>query len=75
MTWLICCTRCLLPTVDQETGIRDPDQQPWKTLKTYRLKPELYSVFSHFGIRLASDTNGIIRVGDEIEILKENKNF
>lgn len=26
--------RCLLPTVDQQTGIKDPDQEPWKTLRT-----------------------------------------
>jgi len=26
--------RCLLPTVDQETGIRDANQEPWKTLQT-----------------------------------------
>jgi hypothetical protein len=26
--------RCLLPTVNQETGIKDPYQEPTKTLKT-----------------------------------------
>ena len=26
--------RCLLPTVDPKKGIKDPKQEPWKTLKT-----------------------------------------
>ncbi|CAF4589980.1 unnamed protein product, partial [Rotaria socialis] len=25
---------CLLPNVNQETGIRDSQQEPWKTLQT-----------------------------------------
>lgn len=31
------CTRCQLPTVDQESGTFDPKYEPMKTLKTYRL--------------------------------------
>merc|ERR1719498_355770 len=30
------CSRCSMPTVNQETGTRDPDQEPTLTLKTYR---------------------------------------
>ena len=30
------CTRCAIPTTDQRTGARDPDQEPLRTLKTYR---------------------------------------
>lgn len=30
------CTRCAIPTTDQQTGARDPDQEPLRTLKTYR---------------------------------------
>ncbi len=29
--------RCLLPTVDQETGIKDPKQESWKTLRRCEL--------------------------------------
>jgi uncharacterized protein YcbX len=30
------CDRCAIPTTDQETGARDPQQEPIRTLKTYR---------------------------------------
>ena len=30
------CTRCAIPTTDQRTGARDPDQEPLRTLKAYR---------------------------------------
>jgi len=30
------CTRCAIPTTDQHTGARDRDQEPLRTLKTYR---------------------------------------
>lgn len=30
------CTRCAIPTTDQRTGARDPDQEPLRTLETYR---------------------------------------
>jgi hypothetical protein len=26
--------RCLLPTIDQKTGVKDDGQEPWKTLRT-----------------------------------------
>jgi uncharacterized protein YcbX len=29
--------RCLNTTIDQQTGIRDTTQEPWKTLQTYLL--------------------------------------
>jgi uncharacterized protein YcbX len=44
-------------------------------LYRYRRKPELYGVKAQFGIYLASSENGIIRVGDRIRILREDKNF
>lgn len=31
--YLISTDRCLLPTVNQETGLKDPNQEPWKTLR------------------------------------------
>jgi uncharacterized protein YcbX len=30
------CDRCPITTTDQKTGVRDPDQQPLRTLATYR---------------------------------------
>ncbi|CAF4832059.1 unnamed protein product, partial [Rotaria socialis] len=34
LRWFRSCLRCLLPNVNQETGIRDSQQEPWKTLQT-----------------------------------------
>ncbi len=41
----------------------------------YRRKPSLYGIKGQFGTYLAPDENGIIRVGDRIRILREDKNF
>jgi uncharacterized protein YcbX len=38
------CTRCAVTTTDQKTGARDPDQQPLRTLRTYRHNRELKGV-------------------------------
>ncbi|CAF3565876.1 unnamed protein product [Rotaria sp. Silwood1] len=67
--------KCLVTTINQETGIRNANQEPWKTLQTYRRKPDLYGVNAQFGIYLATNENGIIRVGDRVRILREDKNF
>lgn len=80
LTWMAPCTRCLLPTVDPQTGIKDPKQEPWKTLRSYRLKPKSYGVSALFGIDLApTDTQkkvaGIIRVGDTIQVNKDDPDF
>ncbi|CAF4652014.1 unnamed protein product, partial [Rotaria sp. Silwood1] len=61
--------------VTQETGIRDPNQEPWKTLQTFRRKPDLYGIKAQFGTYLATMENGIIRVGDRVRVLREDKNF
>ncbi|CAF1106749.1 unnamed protein product [Rotaria sp. Silwood1] len=75
LRWFRSCLRCLLPTVTQETGIRDPNQEPWKTLQTFRRKPDLYGIKAQFGTYLATMENGIIRVGDRVRVLREDKNF
>jgi len=75
LRWFRSCLRCLLPTVDQETGIRDPAQEPWKTLQTYRRKPDLYGPKAQFGTYLGPIEHGIIRVGDRVNVLREDKNF
>ena len=41
----------------------------------YRRKPSLYGIKGLFGTYLAADQHGIIRVGDPIHVLKEDKNF
>ncbi|CAF1207146.1 unnamed protein product [Didymodactylos carnosus] len=72
LIWIRQCLRCLLPTVNPENGIRDPSTEPWKT---YRLKKELYGVQCQFGTYLGVEEDGILHVGDEIKILREDKNF
>ncbi len=44
-------------------------------LNRYRRKPEVYGIKAQFGIYLAPSENGIIRVGDRIHVLREDKNF
>lgn len=65
---LFCIVRCLVPTIDQTTGIKDPQQESWKILRrysdssfknhpiisfSYRCKPDTYGVYALFGIDLA----------------------
>lgn len=75
LRWFRSCLRCLLPTINQKTGINDPEKEPWKTLQTYRRKADLYGIKAQFGVYLSGDDHGIIRVGDELTVLKEDKNF
>ncbi len=41
----------------------------------YRRKPDVYGVKAQFGTYLAPSEHGIIRVGDRIRVLREDKNF
>ncbi len=38
------CTRCSITTTDQKNGSRDPQQEPLRTLKTYRHDRKLHGV-------------------------------
>ncbi|EGD75387.1 hypothetical protein PTSG_06464 [Salpingoeca rosetta] len=61
------CMRCSLPTVDPDTGKKDPKKEPTKTLQTYRSNG--HGVF--FGQNaVVQQTTGSIRVGDRISVLK-----
>ncbi|CAL1529446.1 unnamed protein product [Lymnaea stagnalis] len=64
------CTRCLLTTVDQSTGVKDSKEEPLSTLKTYRLK-EPYGQKPCFGINFTLDKPGKIKVGDPIYALSQ----
>ncbi|CAF0729060.1 unnamed protein product [Adineta steineri] len=80
LRWISPTLRCLLPTVDQETGIKDPNQEPWKTLRRYRLKPDIYGIKALFGIYLgqiddSKTISGTIHVGDLIRVTKEEPDF
>jgi uncharacterized protein len=61
------CVRCVLTTVDHQTGERDPSKQPLEVLKTHRRSEK--GVL--FGMNmLANSLSGTLRVGDTIEVLE-----
>ncbi|MGB2110002.1 MAG: MOSC domain-containing protein [Marinobacter vinifirmus] len=61
------CSRCVLTTVDPETGIKDAGTEPLKTLSTYRKTPDGV-IFGQNAIHLSS---GRISVGDSVAISQQ----
>ncbi|MRI34152.1 MOSC domain-containing protein [Endozoicomonas sp. OPT23] len=59
------CSRCVMTTVDPETGTKQ-GKDPLATLAKYRRTE--HGVI--FGQNLIQENNGIIRLGDEVEILE-----
>lgn len=59
------CDRCSLTTIEQETGMR-AGKEPLKTLATFCMEDN--DVF--FGQYLIADDNGVVRVGDKVEIIE-----
>lgn len=57
------CARCVMTTVDQETGIKAAE--PLKTLATFRKVGNKIL----FGQNMVALSSGIIKVGDEIRVL------
>ncbi|MBP6750006.1 MAG: MOSC domain-containing protein [Xanthomonadaceae bacterium] len=56
------CTRCVFTTVDPDTGERDTDGEPLRTLKDYRRTPNGIT----FGMNLIPRGTGTLRVGDAV---------
>jgi uncharacterized protein YcbX/ferredoxin len=59
------CERCILTTVNPENGIKDAQQQPLSTLKTYR---QTLSGEVLFGQNLIPLTSGRINQGDKLTV-------
>jgi uncharacterized protein YcbX/ferredoxin len=59
------CERCILTTVNPENGIKDRQQQPLSTLKTYR---QTRSGEVLFGQNLIPLTSGRINQGDKLTV-------
>jgi uncharacterized protein len=57
------CDRCVLTTVDPETGTKGPE--PLRTLATYRA----WDGAVWFGVNLIAENTGALRVGDPVEPL------
>lgn len=60
------CERCILTTIDPQTGERSPDREPLTTLKTYRQKEG--DVL--FGQNLVADGAGVVEVGMPVTVLE-----
>lgn len=66
------CERCLLTTVNPDSGERHPDQEPLTTLRSYRLLKEpsdlakVWATKPVFGNHFAIDVRGPIAVGDKV---------
>lgn len=61
------CERCILTTVDVEKGQFRDSKEPLKTLSEFRAN-EFGGVF--FGQNLVAKNEGMVRAGDEIEVLE-----
>jgi len=62
------CTRCVVTTIDPDTGEKDPNGEPIHTLKRFRRGPEGVM----FGQNLVPRHLGKVSVGDTIEILEDS---
>jgi len=72
------CTRCLLTTINYQTGEKHPKEEPLRTLRSYRVcrEPEAkkYERLSpRLGLNLALDRTGTVRVGDKVYVTYKNK--
>lgn len=74
------CDRCSFPTVDPETGTKDPAKEPQQTLKAYRIlkSPEklakLWATSPLFGTILGIDTCGTVSVGEKVLVKRISRN-
>lgn len=59
------CSRCVLTTVDPDTGVPDPAGEPLKTLRGFRRAEGGVM----FGQNLIPRVPGRIRIGDDVEVL------
>jgi uncharacterized protein YcbX len=63
------CARCVVTTIDQQTGVKDPQGEPLKTLAAFRRDEKGI----YFGQNLIPRGTGPIRVGDPVEILSRDR--
>ena len=65
------CERCVVTTIDQSTGVKNPDWEPYKTLSTINPMPGRPNkpAFGHNAI-LESGENHRISLGNKLKILE-----
>ncbi len=61
------CSRCILTTVNPETGTLNADREPLSTLATFRMGA---NGKVHFGQNLVPLNEGVIHQGDSIKVLE-----
>jgi hypothetical protein len=59
------CSRCSVPTVDQETGTVSGDGEPLRTLASYRSQPGGIM----FGVNLVIEKPGTVQLGDRVKLM------
>jgi uncharacterized protein YcbX len=62
------CSRCVITTIDPETGQRAQDGEPLRTLSLYRKQDNKV----YFGQNLIHRGSGTLETGTEIEILERS---
>lgn len=63
------CSRCVLTTVSPQYGRKHPSGEPLATLQKFRTATD-GSGDIDFGLNLIARSSGILRVGDELEVLE-----
>lgn len=59
------CARCVVTTIDQSSGHRHPEQEPLRTLATFRTLPGLGAIF---GQNLVHRSPGQLAVSDPVRV-------
>jgi hypothetical protein len=58
------CSRCILTTVDPDTGVRSSDGQPLRALASFRKTADGVM----FGVNGVHNTRGVLSVGDPVTL-------
>ncbi|KAJ9591661.1 hypothetical protein L9F63_001806 [Diploptera punctata] len=70
------CTRCVFSTIDPDTGVMEPQKEPLKTLRGYRVLPDpllekIKDTSPVLGVHLGIRSQGIVRIGDKVYVGEE----
>ena len=61
------CSRCIITTIDQKQGEKNQLKEPLNTLGTFR---QLSEQGVMFGVNMVPQNEGMIRVGDRLQVIK-----
>ncbi|CAG5132591.1 unnamed protein product [Candidula unifasciata] len=64
------CRRCVVTTVDPNTGEYNKEKQPLALLKSFRCRSP-YGTAPIFGLYVSNDIPGHIKVGDSVYVMKD----